>query len=204
MAKKNIVLISMDPDAIDLLAESSHFKVVGVIDKKRPADLRGLTYLGKDEDGLKFLKKNRSSRAALALDPPALRKKLTASFGLEKLETVVSQECFVSSSAYIGRGSILQKGVKVMNKVRLGWACKLNVDAVVHHDGVVGDFCTLAPGSRLLGNVTLADEVYIGSGAIVLPRVRIGRGAVVGAGAVVIKDVPAYTTVVGVPAKELK
>ena len=45
---------------------------------------------------------------------------------------------------------------------------------------------------------------WIGAGAIILPNVTIGERAVVGAGAVVTKDVPPYTVVAGVPAKEIK
>ncbi len=52
--------------------------------------------------------------------------------------------------------------------------------------------------------VYIADDVWIGSGAIVLPGVRIGEGAVIGAGAVVTKDVPAQAIVVGNPAKIIK
>ena len=45
---------------------------------------------------------------------------------------------------------------------------------------------------------------YIGAGAIILPGVTIGKMAIVGAGAVVTKDVPSRTVVVGVPAKTIK
>ncbi len=44
----------------------------------------------------------------------------------------------------------------------------------------------------------------IGTGAIILPGVTVGRGAIVGAGAVVIKDVPDYAVVAGVPARFVK
>jgi phosphonate metabolism protein (transferase hexapeptide repeat family) len=52
--------------------------------------------------------------------------------------------------------------------------------------------------------VELADDVWIGHGAILLPGVKIGTGAAVGAGAVVTKDVPPFTIVAGVPAKPLR
>ncbi len=52
--------------------------------------------------------------------------------------------------------------------------------------------------------IVVADEVWIGAGAIILPGVSIGRGAVVAAGAVVTRDVPEYTLVGGVPAKIIK
>ena len=47
----------------------------------------------------------------------------------------------------------------------------------------------------------LHDECSIGAGAVILPGVRIGRGAVVGAGAVVTQDVMPHQTVYGCPAR---
>ena len=49
--------------------------------------------------------------------------------------------------------------------------------------------------------VEIADYVFIGPRAIILPGVKIGRGAVIGAGAVVTKDVEPFKIVGGVPAK---
>ena len=54
------------------------------------------------------------------------------------------------------------------------------------------------------GYIEIGDDAWLGAGCIILPNVRIGRGAVVGAGAVVTKDVPDYTVVAGVPARVLK
>jgi acetyltransferase-like isoleucine patch superfamily enzyme len=50
-------------------------------------------------------------------------------------------------------------------------------------------------------DVVIEDDVWVGSGAIVLKGVRLGRGSIVAAGAVVRKDVLPYTIVGGVPAK---
>lgn len=49
--------------------------------------------------------------------------------------------------------------------------------------------------------VEIGDYVFIGPRAIILPGVKIGKGAVVAAGAVVTKDVPEFAIVGGVPAK---
>ena len=52
--------------------------------------------------------------------------------------------------------------------------------------------------------ISIADGVWIGGGALILPGVSIGENAVVGAGAVVTKDVAANTVVVGNPARMVR
>lgn len=52
-------------------------------------------------------------------------------------------------------------------------------------------------------SVEIGDYVFIGPRAIILPGVKIGKGAVVAAGAVVTKDIPEFKIAGGVPAKEI-
>jgi serine O-acetyltransferase len=47
----------------------------------------------------------------------------------------------------------------------------------------------------------IGEDVAIGTGAKVIGRLRVGAGAEIGANAVVVEDVPAGATVVGVPAR---
>lgn len=53
-------------------------------------------------------------------------------------------------------------------------------------------------------DVRIDDDVWIGTNTTLLKGVHVGRGAVVAAGALVVKDVPPYAIVGGVPAKVLK
>jgi maltose O-acetyltransferase len=52
--------------------------------------------------------------------------------------------------------------------------------------------------------VTIEDDVWIGSNAIILPGVRIGKGSVIGAGSIVTSDIPPYALAYGTPAKVMK
>ena len=54
------------------------------------------------------------------------------------------------------------------------------------------------------GRIEIEDDAWLGTGAIILPNIRIGTGAVVGAGSVVTKDVPDFTVVGGVPARTIR
>lgn len=52
--------------------------------------------------------------------------------------------------------------------------------------------------------VIIEDDVWIGAGVVILPGVHVGRGAIIGAGSLVLKDVPMFTIVAGVPARFLR
>lgn len=83
---------------------------------------------------------------------------------------------------------------------------------VVGETAVVGDDCTLYHGVTLGGtswnkgkrHPTLESGVVIGAGAKVLGPITVGTGAKIGSNAVVVKDVPANATAVGIPARILE
>ena len=54
------------------------------------------------------------------------------------------------------------------------------------------------------GDIIVDDDVWIGYGATILSGVHIGQGAIIAAGSIVVKDIPPYAIVAGVPAKVVK
>jgi acetyltransferase-like isoleucine patch superfamily enzyme len=66
---------------------------------------------------------------------------------------------------------------------------------------IVGIRSTVVAHFQELQGVEIMDDVYIGTGALILPGVRIGRGAVVSAGSVVTTSVPPMAVVQGNPAR---
>lgn len=53
-------------------------------------------------------------------------------------------------------------------------------------------------------DVTIEEDVWIGANVTILKGVTVGRSSIVAGGALVIKDVPPYSIVAGVPAKVIK
>lgn len=100
-----------------------------------------------------------------------------------------------------GEGCNIMSGSVLTNDIRLGIGVLVNLNCTVGHDCQIGDFTELCPGVHLSGNCILEDDVFVGTGAVILPGIKIGRGAKVGAGATVVKNVEPHTTVLGNPAK---
>lgn len=109
---------------------------------------------------------------------------------------------FLPSGVEIGEGSIIGEHVFLDGRAPLKIGDHVDIASQVliynsEHDVDSEGFDPIEEP------VEIGDYVFIGARAIILPGVKIGKGAVVAAGAVVTKDVEPFKIVGGVPAKEI-
>lgn len=100
-------------------------------------------------------------------------------------------------------------GIEIHPGARIGTGLFIDHGSgvVIGETSVIGDNVTLYQGVTLGGtgkesgkrHPTLGNNIVVGSGAKVLGNITIGHSSYIGANAVVLKDVPANSTVVGVP-----
>jgi serine O-acetyltransferase len=100
--------------------------------------------------------------------------------------------CIIGRGADFGPGFVLihSTGVVINGQVRGGR------NILIEHQVTIGAERREAP--------TIGNGVFLGAGAKILGSVVVGDGARVGANAVVVKDVPAHSTVVGIPARVVR
>lgn len=125
-----------------------------------------------------------------------------------------------------GKNVIVERGAYFGHNVEIGDYSGIGINARLDSAGpiVIGSHVMIAPDVVIvtanhkhdditrpmqgqgfdIAPVTIEDDVWIGTRAIILPGVRIGRSSVIGAGAVVAKDVPAFSVAVGNPAKVVR
>jgi acetyltransferase-like isoleucine patch superfamily enzyme len=128
---------------------------------------------------------------------------------------VVADQAHVRERTSLGDETVVGRGASVENDVTVGARVRMQTGAYVTAWSVVEDDVFIAPSVTLTNDPTagrrpsgvelrgakLRRGCRIGAGAILLPGIEVGEEAFVAAGAVVTRDVPARSLVMGVPAR---
>jgi len=194
---------------LDILMNAGDHQVVGFVDSNRqligrridgvkvlghPDDLPALRSAFDIDGGIVAVGDN-GARRSLALDIERAGVRLI---------NAIHPSANLAHNVTLGRNIVVAAGALVCAHCQIGDSVILNTGCIVDHESMIGTATHVCPGARLAGRVTVESGAFVGIGATVTQSLRIGYEAVIGAGAVVIRDVAPMTTVVGVPAREIR
>lgn len=154
-----------------------------------------------------FFKKSNDYRFTIGVGVPEVRYNLSVKF--TSIGGILCST--ISPFAHIGHfdnsiseGCNIMTGTVITNSIKIGQGCLINLNCTIGHDTIIGKFVEMSPGVHVSGNCKIGKFSNIGTNATILPKVTLGENVIVGAGAVVTKDVPSNSLVIGLPAKVVK
>jgi serine O-acetyltransferase len=154
------------------------------------ARFRAHGYSGWGSEGFWALTVYRLQHGARKLRPRWLWLPLRLLLGIWKKLLTLLTHINLHPDATIGPGTLIPH----VGPIQVFPQATIGADCSIHH------VCTVGAGAKPGGPV-IGDHVNLGCHSCVLGPVTVGHGAKIGAGAVVVTDIPAWSTAVGVPAR---
>ncbi len=194
---------------LDILRRSGEFDPVGFVDSNTAMHGRridGLKVLGHPDESPEIRTQSDVHCAIVAIGDNGVRRAFADRLSAANFELVnaIHPSANLAGNVSLGRNTVVAAGVLVCAHCQIGDSVILNTGCIVDHETLVGTATHICPGARIAGRVIVESGAFIGIGATVIQSIRVGYEAVVGAGAVVISDVDPMSTVVGVPAKQIR
>jgi acetyltransferase-like isoleucine patch superfamily enzyme len=128
-------------------------------------------------------------------------------------QACVRERCEIGDDVVIGRGALVENDTVVGARTKIQAHAYVTAYSTLEDDVFVAP-CAATTNDNFMGRTerrhalrkgpTIRRGARIGGAAVLLPGIEVGEEAFVGAGAVVIRDVPPRTVVVGNPARELR
>ena len=190
----DVILLGMDIHGLecaDIIERAGNYRLIGYVSQNQeyPETFGGQPVLGNEKVIDKYPK-----AGLIPLKWESFRH-------TSRWVSLIDPSAFIASTARIGKGSVIYPGCFIGANAVLGDGVFMLHGCTVNHDNIIGDRTILASNVTIAGSVTVGKYVYMGQGSNVRQYVKIGDHAFVGMGAVVLKDIPERTTVIGNPAR---
>lgn len=197
-------------EVITIIDAINHFKLeynlIGFFDDKitKGTEINGIKVLGKIDDlnDIKF-----ELDIVLGVGVPKVKEHIISRLKNESLKfpNLIHPNVLISKDdVSLGYGNVICAGNILTCNIKLENFITLNLSCTVGHDTIIHNYCSFMPSTNISGEVTVMNNVYVGTGAKIINNVTIGKNTIIGAGAVVSKSLQENCTAVGIPAKPIK
>lgn len=209
----NLVVIGAGGHAqsiLDTLTDLSTYRMLGFLDSTKPKDelVSGYPVLGALDD-IADLYGNEPFQAVVAIGDNYQRQRITVQATAHcpdlKFAKLIHPQAMVSRTAEIGEGAIILRGAAVNRGCVIGDGALVNTKASLDHGVSLAAFASVAPGVIVGGDVTIGERSFIGIGSTLVHDISIARDVCVGAGSLVLTSVTDdLVTVFGHPASPVR
>ena len=117
-------------------------------------------------------------------------------YGSAQTPVIIGDDVYINARCLLHGGTA---SLRIGNRVTLACGVVIHTDSGPNTSPLLQKTYPITSGA-----VTIEDDVWIGTYAVILPGVTIGRGSVIAAHALITRDVPPHSLVGGMPAKVLK
>lgn len=128
------------------------------------------------------------------------------------IDARIEPGAIIRDNVKIGKHAVIMMGAIINIGAEIGARTMIDMGAVLGGRAIVGADCHIGAGCVIAGVIEpesakpaiIEDGVFIGANAVVIEGCRIGEKSVIGAGAVVTRDIPPRSLVVGMPGRVIK
>jgi sugar O-acyltransferase (sialic acid O-acetyltransferase NeuD family) len=195
---------------LDSILPLNEYSEIGIIDKNENIgeSILGIPIIGCDDDLSKLYHDGYHYAFVTvgSIGEPSLRIKLykmLERIGFEipniiDLTAIVSRQVKMERGIFIGKNVVINVGTSIKD------GSIINTGSTIEHDCIINQFCHIAPGSVLCGEVEVGENTHVGAGSVIRQQIKIGSNAIIGMGSVVLKDIKGNVVAYGNPCKEVK
>lgn len=173
-------------------------------------EVYGYSVVSSNDDFDEYSKKHLFLAVAIGLGSPHAKKMIWENILRNKSNLIFPNLIHPRANVMSGINNDFDFGAIICAGVTLTCLCKFgkfvtyNINSTLGHESYTGDFVTVNPLAVISGNVTIEKCSLIGAGASIREKILIGEESIIGMGAVIVKNVPRDSVMIGKAAKKME